>query len=135
MFPVLDDSIIDIGRRHVPGIYVMQDLSSLIGLAAVLAMVCYVLRRGTQPPAPKRLVPVTERIEWIVIYIGAAIAFSAAFYIGPRLGQPIAHSIVGRVSDVAIASLRGLAAALACVSLALQVRLRALRYRSSGPDR
>jgi hypothetical protein len=135
MFPVLDDSIIDIGRRHVPAIYVMQDLGSLIGLAAVLAMVGYALRRGTQSPAPRRLVPGKERIEWIVIYSGAAIVLSTAFYIWPRLGQPISHSIVGRVSDVAIASLRGLAAALALVSLALQLRLRALRHRSSGPDR
>jgi Domain of unknown function (DUF4184) len=135
MFPVLDDSIVDIGRRHVPGIYVMQDLGSLIGLAAVLAMVCYALRCGRQPAVPNRLVPGTERIRWILSYLVAAIAFSAAFYIWPRLGLPTSHSIVGRVSDVAIASLRGLTAALACISLALQARLRSLRYRSSGPDR
>jgi hypothetical protein len=135
MFPVLDDSIIDIGRRHVPGIYVMQDLGSLIGLAAVLAMICYALRRGAQPPVPNRLVARTERIEWTLSYILSAVAFSVAFYVWPRLGHGISHSIVGRVSDVAIASLRGLAAALLCVSVALQVRLRALRYRSSGPDR
>jgi Domain of unknown function (DUF4184) len=135
MFPVLDESIVDIGRRHVPGIYLMQDLGSLLGLAAVLAMVGYALRRGGQSPVPNRLVPRTERIEWILSYVLAAVAFSVAFYVGPRLGQTVAHSIVGRVSDVAIASLRGLAGALLCVSVALQVRLRALRYRSSGPDR
>jgi hypothetical protein len=135
MFPVLDDSIVDIGRRHVPGIYVLQDLGSLIGLAAVLAMICYALRRGRQPAVPNRLVPGAERIRWILSYLVAAIAFSAAFYIWPRLGLPTSHSIVGRVSDVAIASLRGLTAALACISLALQARLRSLRYRSSGPDR
>jgi hypothetical protein len=135
MFPVLDDSIIDIGRRHVPGIYVMQDLGSLIGLAAVLAMICYALRPGAQPPVPNRLVARTERIEWTLSYILSAVAFSVAFYVWPRIGHGISHSIVGRVSDVAIASLRGLAAALLCVSVALQLRLRALRYRSSGPDR
>ncbi len=32
MFPVLDDSIIDIGSRHLPAMYVLQDLGSLIGL-------------------------------------------------------------------------------------------------------
>src|ERR1700689_1717616 len=79
MFPVLDDSIIDIGRRHVPAVYVMQDLGSLIGLAAVLAMICYALRPGAQPPVPNRLVPRRERIEWILGYILAAMAFSAAF--------------------------------------------------------
>jgi hypothetical protein len=135
MFPVLDDSIFDIGRRHVPGIYLLQDLCSVLGLAAVLAMICYALRRGGQSPVPNRLVPRTERIEWILSYILAAMAFSVVFYVWPRLGQPTAHSIVGRVSDVAIASLRGLTAALLCVSVALQVRLRTLRYRSSGPDR
>ena len=135
LFPALDDSIIDIGRRHVPGIYLLQDLGSLIGFAAVLAMVCYALRPGTQPAAPNRLVPRTERIEWILFYTVAIIAFSVAFYVWARLGQLAWHSIVGRFSDVAIASLRGLAAALLSVSLALQVRLRALRYRSSGPDR
>jgi hypothetical protein len=135
MFPVLDDSIFDIGRRHVPGIYVMQDLGSLMGLTAVLAMVCYALRRGAQAPIPNRLMRRSERTEWILIYVIAAVALSVAFYVWPRLGQAKMHSIVGRVSDVAIASLRGLAAALLGVSLALQVRLRALRYLSSGPER
>jgi hypothetical protein len=135
LFPVLDESIIDIGRRHVPGIYVMQDLGSLLGLAAVLAMVCYALRPGMQPPVPNRLVARQERIGWILSYILAATAFSVAFYVWPRLGQTASHSIVGRVSDVAIASLRGLAAALLSVSVALQLRLRTLRYRSSGPER
>jgi hypothetical protein len=135
MFPVLDDSIIDIGRRHVPGIYLLQDFSSLLGMAAVLAMVGYALRRGGQSPVPNRLLHSTERTEWILSYMLAAMAFSVAFYVWPRLGQTVSHTIVGRVSDVAIASLRGLAAALLCVSVALQVRLRALRYRSSGPDR
>jgi hypothetical protein len=135
MFPVLDESIIDLGRRHVPAMYVMQDLSSLIGMAAVLAVVCYALRPGGVSPAPDRRVPHAERTLWILLYVAAAIAFGAAFYLGPRLGRPLSHSIIGRVSDVAIASLRGLAAALVCVSFAVQVRLRALRYRSSGPER
>lgn len=135
MFPVLDDSIIDIGRRHVPGIYLMQDLGSLLGMAAVLAMLCYALRRGGDSAVPNRLVPARERIEWILSYVLAATAFSVVFYVWPRLGQTTSHSIVGRVSDVAIASLRGLAAALLTVSVALQMRLRALRYRSSGPER
>ncbi len=135
MFPVLDESLIDIGQRHVPGMYVMQDLSSLVGMAAVLAVVCYALRSGATSPVPERRVPHAERIRWMLLYVATAMAFGAAFYLGPRLGRPLSHSIVGRVSDVAIASLRGLAAALVCVSLALQLRLRALRYRSSGPER
>jgi cytochrome c oxidase assembly factor CtaG len=135
MFPVLDDSIIDIGRRHVPAVYVMQDLGSAIGLAVVVAFVLYALRRGAQSRVPDRLVPHTERLRWILIYIATAIALSAGSYLWAHFGQPASRSIVGRAYEVAIASLRGLAAALLCVSLALQLRLRALRYRSSGPER
>jgi hypothetical protein len=135
MFPALDDSIIEIGRRHIPAIYVLQDLGSVIGLAVVFAIVCYALRAGRQPRVPNRLLAPSERIAWILMYFAAAIAFSAGVYFWVRIGQAPLHSIVGRASDVAIASLRGLAAALLSVSAALQVRLRALRQCSSGPER
>jgi len=134
MFPVLDDTI-DIGSRHVPATYVLQDLGSLIGLAAVLAMVCYGMRRGRQAAVPDRLVPSRERQRWTLIYVLVAAGFAAAFYVWARLGQPPTHSIVARASGMAIASLRGLAAALVSVSLALDLRLRDLHQRSSGPDR
>jgi hypothetical protein len=135
MFPVLDDSIIDIGTRHLPTIYVLQDLGSLIGLAAVLAMLCYGLRRGTEAAVPNRLIPSRERLAWLSIYALAAVIFTAVLYVWAKLGQPPTHSIFMRVSGTAIASLRGLAAALLCVSLALDLRLRVLHQRSSGPDR
>jgi hypothetical protein len=134
MFPVLDDTI-DIGSRHVPGTYVLQDLGSLVGLAAVLAMVCYSLRRGSQAAVPNRLVPKRERHVWMLTYVLVALSFAAAFYMWVRLGQAPTHSIVARVSSMAIASLRGLAAALVSVSLVLDLRLRELHQRSSGPDR
>jgi hypothetical protein len=135
MFPALDDAIVSIGHRHIPAIYVLQDLGSVVGLAAVLAMVGYALRPGTQPSVPNRLIARGERTEWILLYVAATLAFGAVAYFWVRIGQAPMHSIVGSASDVAIASLRGLAAALLCVSLALQLRLRALRYRSSGPER
>jgi Domain of unknown function (DUF4184) len=135
MFPVLDDSIIDIGRRQVPAIYVMQDLGSVIGLAAVMLMVGYALRRGPQSEIPNRRMKGGERAPWILAYTAAAIGFSSIFYLWSRFGQPANHSIVGHAKEVAVASLRGLAAALLCVSLALRLRLRALRQRSSGPER
>jgi hypothetical protein len=135
MFPVLDDSIIDIGTRHLPAIYVLQDLGSLIGLAAVLAMVGYGLRRGHEAAVPNRLVASRERLVWLMIYALTATIFTAAFYFWMKLGQPPTRSILMRVSGTAVASLRGLAAALICVSLALDLRLRQLHHRSSGPDR
>ena len=135
MFPVLDDSIIDIGSRHVPAIYVMQDLGSLVGLGAVLAMAGYSLRRGHQTAVPNRLMPGRERVMWMSIYVLAGLVFSTAFYAWARAGQPPMHSIVGSASAIAIASLRGLTAALVSVSLVLDMRLRGLRQRSSGPER
>jgi hypothetical protein len=134
MFPVLDDSL-DIGSRHLPAVYVLQDLGSLIGLAAVLAMLCFGLRRGHEAAVPNRLVPSRERLMWLLGYAVAAGIFTAAFYIWATQGQLPTHSIIARVSATAVASLRGLAAALLCVSLALDLRLRALHHRSSGPDR
>jgi hypothetical protein len=134
MFPVLDDTL-DIGSRHIPATYVLQDLGSLIGLAFVLAMLCFGLRRGRQAAVPNRLVASRERLMWMLIYAVAAGIFTAAFYVWVNRGQPPSHSIVARASGAAVASLRGLAAALLCVSLLLDLRLRRLRYRSSGPDR
>ncbi len=130
MFPLLDDSL-DIGSRHIPAHFVLQDLGSLLGLAAVLAMLCYGLRRGTVAAVPNRLVSSRERLVWILIYVSAAVLFTAAFYILATLGQPPTHSVFLRVSWSAVASLRGLAAALLSVSLALDLRLRALHHRSS----
>jgi hypothetical protein len=124
MFPVLDDSIIDFGSRHLPAIYVMQDLGSLIGLGAVFAMICYGLRRGPQAALPNRLVQSRERFVWLSVYAFAGAMFTAGFYVWAKLGQPPTHSIVARASGTAVASLRGLA-----------VRLRALHQRSSGPER
>jgi len=138
-FPVLDDPIIEIGSRHLDGVTLMQDLSSLIGLVLVLGLVAYGLRRGSEPAVPNRLVPGTERRRWVLAYVLGALAASVAFYFAARWGQPPHHSIFARVSAgviaALVAALRGLAAALLGVSLALDLRLRALRYRSSGPER
>ena len=134
-FPLLDDPMIEMGRRHVDGVAVMQDLSSLIGLVAVLALVAYGLRRGREPAVPNRLVPRTERRQWLLAYVLAVVALSCAFYVRARWAQPPLHSTFAQISTMAVAALRGLAAALLGVSVALDLRLRALRYRSSGPDR
>jgi len=134
-FPVLEDPILEIGRRHVDAVTVLQDLGSLVGLVLVLGLVAYGLRRGEERAVPNRLVPRTERRWWVLAYALAAVSASFAFYLAVRWGQSPPHSIFARISDVAIATLRGLAAALFGVSIALGLRLRALRYRSSGPER
>jgi hypothetical protein len=134
-FPALDDPLIEIGRRHVDGVTVLQDLSSLIGLVAVLGLLAYGLRRGREPAVPNRPVSRAERRWWVLAYVLSSLAASCAFYLWWQWGQPSLHSVVGRLAATAIAALRGLAAALLCVSAALDLRLRALRQRSSGPER
>ena len=135
MFPVLDDTIFDLGSRHLPAIYVLQDLGSFLGLVAVLAMVCYGFRRGPQSAVANRLVASRERFAWLSLYALVAIAFTAGFHIWATYAQAPSHSIIMRASAIAVASLRGLAAALLVVSLSLDVRLRVLHQRSSGPER
>jgi Domain of unknown function (DUF4184) len=124
MFPLLDEWVVGIGHRHLPAVYFMQDLGSLVGLAVALGFACYALRRGPQPPVQNRLLAYRERITWVLVYAASILAASVAFYFWVRLGRPPSPSIVGRASEIAIASLRGLAAALPLVSIALQIRLR-----------
>jgi hypothetical protein len=135
MFPALDESIIDFGSRRLPAIYVLQDLGSLIGLAAVLLMICYGLRRGPQAAVPNRLVASRERFAWLSSYAFAAVILTVGSYIWTNHHQPPTHSIIVNASAIAVASLRGLAAALLIVSLLLDLRLKALHQRSSGPER
>jgi Domain of unknown function (DUF4184) len=134
MFPVLDDPI-EFGRRHVDALYILQDLSSLIGLAVVLLLVAYGLRRGRERAVPDRLLSDRERRRWFLAYVVAALAISGAFYARARLGGLPSHTLILRVYEIAVSALRGLAAALVGVSLALDIKLRSLRYRSSGPER
>jgi hypothetical protein len=133
MFPVLDDTLLDLGNRHLQGMYVLQDLGSILGLAAVLAMVAYGFRRGLQPAIPNRLVASRERFAWLLTYALAGIVLTAVFH--RWFAEAPTRSLFLRVSAVAVASLRGLAAALVIVSLSLDVRLRVLHQRSSGSER
>jgi hypothetical protein len=128
MFPLLDDPIEFVGTRHRDAYYVLQDLSSLIGLAVVLLLVAYGLRRGREEAVPDRLLSAGERRRWCLTYVTAALAISAAFYLLPRLGDFNSHtSIITRAYEIAVSALRGLAAALIGVSLALDLKLRSLR--------
>jgi Domain of unknown function (DUF4184) len=134
IIPFLDDPI-DFGRHHWDALRIMQDLGSLVGLVVVLALLAYALRPGRDIPQQHRLLRRPERRRWVFAYLCAAILVSVAFYGWSRLGEPPSHSVVARASQIAVAALRGLAAALLGVSLILDMRLRALRQRSSGPDR
>jgi Domain of unknown function (DUF4184) len=131
MIPWLEEPVVDIGTHHVGGVRLLQDGSSLIGLAIVLVLVCYGLRRGREQPVAGRPLGPAERRAWILIYVVATIALTAAWLLWARVVEPRGHSIKALATGAAVAALRGLAAALVCTSLGLDWRLRALRSSSA----
>lgn len=127
MIPWLEEPIVEIGNHHMGGIRLMQDGSSLFGLAVVLGFVWYGLRRGRESAVPGRPLRSTERRLWMMAYVVVAILLSAAWLIWARAGEFPGHSYKALATGIAVAALRGLATALLCTSLALDWRLRALR--------
>ena len=126
MIPVLDDSIIDIGGHRLAGPRFLQDASSVLGLLLVMIIIAYGLRPGHRGDAlPARPLPAAERQIWMVVYAVSAACLAAIFLMirHPFFdgGKPLAMM----VGNYAIAALRGCAAALLLVSIALTLRLRA----------
>ncbi len=139
MLPVLDEPIFDFGRHHLAIARALQDLSSLLGLIAVVAMIWYGLRRGGEAPILNRKLPTSERHAWTGAFVLATLLLFGAFTAFGRWLDPYPFGIASMISDVAIASLRALATAVIVLAVALQVRLRAPGsrpgYLSSGPER
>ncbi|MEP6546451.1 MAG: DUF4184 family protein [Gammaproteobacteria bacterium] len=133
LIPWLEDPIVEIGNHHVAGVRLLQDGSSLIGLAIVIGFVLYGLRRGrAQPPVARSLRP-AERRAWVLAYAIAAITLSTVCLLWARAGEPAPRSVTVLASGVAVAALRGLSLALLGVSLGLDWRLRALRRAGDRP--
>jgi hypothetical protein len=139
MLPWLDEPIFEFGRHHLIFSRVLQDLSSLVGLLAVIAMICYGLRRGSGQPILNRRLPASERRAWTWSLTLVTLLLFAGFVIVGRWLDAFPFSITSMMSDVAIASLRAPATAVIVFAAALQVRLHTPRahadYLSSGPER
>src|SRR6266851_350456 len=130
MIPWLEEPI-DIGAHHMGGVRFLQDGSSLIGLAVVLGLLAYGLRRGPDQPVRTRPLRAAERRAWVVLYVLAAVTLSVVWW----SWEPVGHSSTAVANGIAVAALRGLALGLLCISLVLDWRLRALGVssaRSSG---
>jgi len=130
MIPWLEEPI-DIGAHHMGGVRFLQDGSSLIGLAVVLGLLAYGLRRGPDQPVRTRPLRAAERRAWVVLYVLAAVTLSVVWW----SWEPVGHSLTAVANGIAVAALRGLALGLLCISLVLDWRLRALGVssaRSSG---
>jgi membrane-bound metal-dependent hydrolase YbcI (DUF457 family) len=126
MLPWLDDPV-DIGAHRLGGVRLLQDGSSLIGLAIVLGLVAYGLRRGREQSVRDRPLQPAERRVWVLIYVAVAAALSVVWW----LWEPAGHSLTMMANGIAVAALRGLAMGLLCTSLALDWRLRALGVASA----
>ena len=123
LFPGLEDSAIEISGHRIAGPRLLQDANSLIGLIVVIAIVLYSLRPGMpegRPPS-RRLQP-AERAAWIGVFALTAAGLSGLFFVLRHHTQIV--GAVAPISSAAIAVLRGLAAAMLLVAIALNVRLR-----------
>ncbi len=128
MIPALDDAVLAIRGHHLAGARLLQDASSLIGLAVVAAILAYGLRpaSGVEAAAPRRL-GAAERSLWAAAYVLMACVFSAALILTK---YPTESAMAVPLSGAGIAILRGLAAALLLLSLALSLRLHGERAAS-----
>ncbi len=122
MLPVLDESMVQVGRHHLMGARLMQDASSLLGLILIVAIVLYGLRGGARGPAPlHRRLRAGERCAWTGAYVLTALVLSSLFFL---LRHPaLTTSFEAPLSGAAIAVLRGIAVALLGVTAALRFRL------------
>jgi hypothetical protein len=129
MIPALDDPVVDFAGHHLMGTRLLQDVSSLIGLAVVLLLVIYGLRPGPVDRSMiqrRRLGPL-ERSLWIVTYGIMALVLAGLFLVIRHPHFLAAGSLGLVIANYAIAALRGFAAAVLVVSLGLTLRLRASR--------
>jgi Domain of unknown function (DUF4184) len=125
MFPSLDEPLFDIGRRHVVASRLIQDFGSVVGLVVVFGVIWYGLRPAAQAPLEDRHLRKAERIQWAIGYATAAAILSVVFYLVTREHYPPGlHSVIASIYDTAVAVLRGLAAAVLGVSVALTLRLK-----------
>jgi hypothetical protein len=125
MVPALDDPVFDIGGHRLVGARLLQDVSSVVGLVIVLAVVGYALRRGRVGEALPRSLTSRERHVWIAAYVLMAVMLAGAFLWTRHPAVHAGKSLAIVVGNYAIAALRGVAAALLVVSLFLSLRLRA----------
>jgi hypothetical protein len=126
MLPILEEPVAYIDGHPLRGLRLVQDLNSLIGLIAVVLVVAYGLRPGkaADRALPRRL-QARERYPWIAAYAVTAAALTGTFFLFRHPPGPSSiPSLIVPLSSAAIAILRGLAAALIAVSIALTIRLR-----------
>jgi hypothetical protein len=124
LFPGLEDSAVEINGHRIAGPHLLQDANSLIGLIIVIAILLYSLRPGMPEdrPGPPRRLKRAERAIWIGVFALIAAGLSSLFFVFRH--HALIAGVVVPYSSAAIAVLRGLAAAVLLVAIALNARLR-----------
>jgi hypothetical protein len=121
LFPGLEDSAVEISGHRLAGTHLLQDANSVIGVIIVVAIALYSLRPGRAAGWPPRRLPRADRAIWIGAFALTAASFSSLFFLLRHHVQ--IPSVVVPISGAAIAVLRGLAAAVLLIAIALNVRL------------
>lgn len=125
MLPELDDLRFELHGHHLIGARFVEDGSSILGLAIVLVMLAYALRKGDGAPAGPRALGVAQRRNWLLAFGIAALVFSAGFFLLDRLAGGYWALTGSYITTGAVAFLRGLALAAVGVSVCLGRYLRA----------
>ncbi len=125
MMPELDDLMFELHGHHLIGARLIQDGSSLLGLALVFAMLIYASRGGATQLVGRRELGAAQRRNWVLAYAIATLIFSVGF-------DCLAHvdgvgGTGGQIHEAAVAFLRGLPLAAVSVSACLGGYLRAKR--------
>ena len=124
MMPELDDWTFELHGHHLMGARLVQDGSSILGLALVLIVLGYALRRGVAPVAGPRALGTAQRRNWLLAFAIATLMFSVGFDVLDHL-DGLHWQVTGAHNNVAaVAFLRGLALAAVSVSLCLGRYLR-----------
>lgn len=127
MVPALDDLMVGIGGHQLTGPHLMQDVSSVIGLALLGLWLWRALVKGDTPAPHARRLQASERAAWVAGYaVGAILVAAMALWI-VRTAEVNTVGINAAANDLAVAALRGVAAAFLAASLALNLRLRLRR--------
>lgn len=124
MFPLLEDLSWRVNGHPMYLFRILQHLSSVLGLAAVLWVAWRWHRRSPSVPVqPARALRPPERCSWIAVYVLIPALVSAiAAALTLRGSEPLYASSTS-LGRVAAAGMAGAAASLLVVSLLLQLRL------------
>ena len=129
MMPELSDWVIEVHGHHLIGAGLLQGGSSVIGLAIVVAVLAYSLRRGTPQTVAPRELSRAQRRRWVLLFALVVISATIGFDLLIARTEIPNHPLRANANIVAVALLRGLAFAALSISIALQ---RYLAYRGSG---